>query len=91
MRMFADYLLHSHDQEGERQEIVTDLSADMAQNVSNLDRSPNDKDASEEAIVYVDLFTAREIQPYCIVSYQEYLLAVRRAECNAINSLSLSS
>ena len=91
--MFADHLLRSHDQESERQDIVTDLSADMAENVSNLNRSPNDKNASEEAIVHVDLFTADEIQPYCIVSYQEYILAVRRRrmQCDQLISLSLSS
>ena len=89
--MIVDHLLTGHDREGERQEIVTDLSADRIEDVSKLDGSPTDKNTSEDAIVYVDLFTAAEIQPYCIVSYQEYLLAAspRRIKCDQLCSLSL--
>ena len=46
-------------------------------------------DISNESVVYLDLFQSKEIAPYLIVSFEEYLLAVGINPLNTFPNLRL--
>lgn len=62
---------------------------DDKQAAAPLPRSPDLNDASKQPIVYLDLLRTKEIGPYVIVSFQEYLFVVNQSNSFSNHSFHL--
>ncbi len=69
--MFKDELVSSSDIHINNPSMVTEKQTEI-----DLDFPPKTNKISEESILYLDLFTSKEISPYFIVSFREYILVV---------------